>query len=109
MEPAPTADSGAGAQRTAGGRALTTTDRTEQQSTVSEQARPTTGGGFKQLRVEEFRITSEPYYLPLSDEVQLFHTAYEQHMPVLLKGPTGCGKTRFLEYMSWRLHQSAGQ
>ncbi|MDP6607094.1 MAG: CbbQ/NirQ/NorQ/GpvN family protein [Dehalococcoidia bacterium] len=63
------------------------------------------GAGFKSLQVEEFRITSEPYYLPIADEVELFNTAYEQHMPVLLKGPTGCGKTRFLEYMSWRLHQ----
>ena len=63
------------------------------------------GEGFKSLQVEEFRIKSEPYYLPISDEVELFNTAYEQHMPVILKGPTGCGKTRFLEHMSWRLHQ----
>ena len=80
---------------------MTTTDRT----TVSEQATPAEGAGFKQLQVEEFRITSEPYYLPIADEVQLFDTAYEHNMPVLLKGPTGCGKTRFLEHMSWRLHR----
>ena len=59
---------------------------------------------FKQMAVEDFRLTSEPYYLPIADEVQLFETAYDQHIPVLLKGPTGCGKTRFVEYMSWRLH-----
>lgn len=74
--------------------------------TTTEQARPAHDGSFRQIQVEEFRITSEPYYLPIADEVELFETAYEQHMPVLLKGPTGCGKTRFLEYMCWRLHGS---
>lgn len=60
--------------------------------------------------MEEFRLTSEPYYLPLADEVELFEAAYAQNVPVLLKGPTGCGKTRFVEYMSWRLHgHLAGQ
>ncbi|MFT4800035.1 MAG: nitric oxide reductase NorQ protein, partial [Candidatus Azotimanducaceae bacterium] len=44
-----------------------------------------------------------PYYLPLGDEVEIFLTAYEQRLPVLLKGPTGCGKTRFVEYMAHRL------
>ena len=64
--------------------------------------------GFRQIAVEQFRITSEPYYLPISDEVELFETAYGQQLPVLLKGPTGSGKTRFIEYMSWRLHQHLG-
>ncbi len=64
--------------------------------------------GFKQLDVEDFRITEEPFYLPLSDEVALFESAYKQQLPVLLKGPTGCGKTRFIEYMSWRLHRHVG-
>ena len=41
--------------------------------------------------------------MPLSDEVTLFETAYSQRIPVLLKGPTGCGKTRFIEYMSHRI------
>ncbi|MEE8421817.1 MAG: CbbQ/NirQ/NorQ/GpvN family protein [Dehalococcoidia bacterium] len=76
---------------------------------MSERAETPQGAGFRSLQVEEFRITSEPYYVPLSDEVELFSTAYEQHMPVLLKGPTGCGKTRFLEYMSWWLHQHEGE
>ncbi|HYC56467.1 MAG TPA: CbbQ/NirQ/NorQ/GpvN family protein [Candidatus Binatia bacterium] len=44
-----------------------------------------------------------PYYLPLGDEVEVFEAAYEQKLPVLLKGPTGCGKTRFVEYMAWKL------
>jgi nitric oxide reductase NorQ protein len=64
----------------------------------------TAAGGFDRLQIEDFRITEEPFYLPISDEVQLFETAYEQQIPVLLKGPTGCGKTRFVEYMSWHLH-----
>lgn len=78
---------------------------TTKESTISEQAQVPEGSGFKALQVEEFRIKEEPYYLPISDEIELFNTAYEQHMPVILKGPTGCGKTRFLEHMSWRLHQ----
>ncbi|MCY3840354.1 MAG: AAA family ATPase, partial [Gammaproteobacteria bacterium] len=47
--------------------------------------------------------TSEPYYLPLADEVAEFEAAYATRLPVLLKGPTGCGKTRFVEHMTWRL------
>lgn len=45
-----------------------------------------------------------PYYLPLADEVAEFEAAYASRLPVLLKGPTGCGKTRFVEHMTWRIH-----
>ena len=45
-----------------------------------------------------------PYYLPLSDEIDVFLAAFSQRLPVLLKGPTGCGKTRFVEHMSWRIY-----
>lgn len=48
-------------------------------------------------------IAEEPFYLPVADEVELFTAAYEQRIPVLLKGPTGCGKTRFVEHMAWRI------
>jgi len=65
--------------------------------------------GFERLQIEDFRITEEPFYLPIADEVELFETAYEQQIPVLLKGPTGCGKTRFIEYMSWHLHRHVGK
>ena len=44
----------------------------------------------------------EPYYLPIGDEIEVFEAAYEARLPVLLKGPTGCGKTRFVEHMAWR-------
>jgi nitric oxide reductase NorQ protein len=44
-----------------------------------------------------------PYYLPIRDEVEVFTAAYACRLPVLLKGPTGCGKTRFIESMAFRL------
>ena len=61
------------------------------------------GAGYRQYAIEEYYSVEEPYYLPISDEVQLFTAAFEQRIPVLLKGPTGCGKTRFIEYMAWKL------
>ncbi|MQC48340.1 MAG: CbbQ/NirQ/NorQ/GpvN family protein [Chloroflexi bacterium] len=61
------------------------------------------------MAVEDFKITEEPFYLPIKDEVELFETAYANRVPVLLKGPTGAGKTRFVEYMSWRLHNRDAQ
>jgi nitric oxide reductase NorQ protein len=47
----------------------------------------------------------EPYYEPQGNEVQVFEAAYRSRLPVMLKGPTGCGKTRFLEYMAYRLRR----
>lgn len=70
---------------------------------MSRAAKPR--AAFERMQIEEFRLHQEPFYLPVADEVGLFDAAYEQHVPVLLKGPTGCGKTRFVEYMSWRLHR----
>jgi nitric oxide reductase NorQ protein len=52
---------------------------------------------------EEYRIEKQPFYLKMGNEVEVFTRAYENQLPVLLKGPTGCGKTRFMEYMAWRL------
>ncbi|MDQ6618977.1 MAG: CbbQ/NirQ/NorQ/GpvN family protein [Pseudomonadota bacterium] len=57
---------------------------------------------------EQYRVTAEPFYLPVGDEIALFEAAWRERMPVLLKGPTGCGKTRFVEHMSWRLAQHEG-
>jgi nitric oxide reductase NorQ protein len=51
----------------------------------------------------EQTLLEAPFYLPTGDEVELFRAAYEERIPVLLKGPTGCGKTRFVEYMAWQL------
>lgn len=46
-----------------------------------------------------------PYYLPTGDEVAVFEQCHARHLAVMLKGPTGCGKTRFIEYMAWRLNR----
>jgi nitric oxide reductase NorQ protein len=53
--------------------------------------------------VEEYAATEEPYYESIGDEEDLFRAAFEQKIPVLLKGPTGCGKTRFVEHMAYQL------
>jgi nitric oxide reductase NorQ protein len=58
---------------------------------------------YRQYAVEEYHPHKEPYYVPTGDEVELFMAAFESKVPVLLKGPTGCGKTRFVEYMAWKL------
>ena len=51
---------------------------------------------YTSYQTEEYYITEEPFYLPVADEVELFEVAYSQQMPILLKGPTGTGKTRFV-------------
>jgi nitric oxide reductase NorQ protein len=57
-------------------------------------------------KIEDYKLDKEPYYLPVKNEVELFTAAYEARLPVMLKGPTGCGKTRFVEHMSWRLKRT---
>ena len=51
----------------------------------------------------QFRVSQEPYYRPVGNEIEQFAAAYDVRMPVMLKGPTGCGKTRFVEHMAARL------
>lgn len=55
--------------------------------------------------IEEYHVTNEPYYLAVASEIDLFEAAHLAHLPVMLKGPTGCGKTRFVEHMAWRLNR----
>jgi nitric oxide reductase NorQ protein len=55
------------------------------------------------IKPEEYFIKDEPYYKPIGDELTVFEAAYKNKLPILLKGPTGCGKTRFMEHMAWRL------
>ncbi|HTD90320.1 MAG TPA: CbbQ/NirQ/NorQ/GpvN family protein [Burkholderiales bacterium] len=55
------------------------------------------------LQPEARLIEHEPYYEPIADEIALFEAAVASQIPVLLKGPTGCGKTRFMESMAFRL------
>ena len=54
---------------------------------------------------KQYESDVAPYYLPLGNEVALFLAAYEERLPVLLKGPTGCGKTRFVEHMAHVLYR----
>ena len=51
----------------------------------------------------DFMIEAEPYYLSSGHEIRTFESAWQAKLPVMLKGPTGCGKTRFVRYMAWRL------
>ncbi len=53
--------------------------------------------------IDQYKITEEPYYRSVSDEIELYEAAYAARMPIMLKGPTGCGKSRFVEYMAWKL------
>ena len=55
------------------------------------------------LKADDYLITREPYYESQGEEIALFEATYRNQIPVLLKGPTGCGKTRFMEHMAWRL------
>ena len=51
-------------------------------------------------------VEDPPYYRPLADEIDIFLSAYRKRLPVLLKGPTGCGKTRFVEHMAHEIFGS---
>lgn len=62
----------------------------------------------QEMKIEEYRITQEPYYLPIRDEIEVFRAAFRAKIPVILKGPTGTGKTRFVEYMAYTLGQEDG-
>lgn len=63
----------------------------------------------REIAYEEHVIEAEPFYVPVGDEVEVFRAAYRARLPVSLKGPTGCGKTRFLEYMAWKLGREDGE
>lgn len=52
---------------------------------------------------DQYRVSTEPYYQPQANEVELYAAAYAARLPVMVKGPTGCGKSRFIEYMAWKL------
>ncbi len=55
------------------------------------------------MDVNQYMVTTEPYYRSVSNEIELYEAAYSVRMPVMLKGPTGCGKSRFVEHMAWKL------
>ena len=60
-------------------------------------------GTIVEPAIDKYRITREPYYLEIRNEAEIFETAFRSKLPVMLKGPTGCGKTRFVESMAYRL------
>ena len=51
----------------------------------------------------QYQVKTEPFYQPQGNEIALYEAAYQRRLPVMVKGPTGCGKSRFVEYMAWRL------
>ena len=55
------------------------------------------------VNTEQYKITEEPYYEPVNNELDLYQSAYDVRMPMMIKGPTGCGKSRFIEHMAWKL------
>ncbi len=55
------------------------------------------------INIDQYRIRQEPYYRETASEVSLYVAAYGARLPVMLKGPTGCGKSRFVEFMAWKL------
>ncbi|MGX1789533.1 AAA family ATPase [Bosea sp. NPDC055332] len=70
---------------------------------MCDSRRATIKGLIDVTNLDAYRIAKEPFYRSVGGEVGLFEAAYRSRMPVMLKGPTGCGKTRFVEHMAWRL------
>ena len=56
--------------------------------------------------IEETKISEEPFYLPVGNEKKIFLASFKRKLPLLLKGPTGCGKSRFIEHMAFRLKRT---
>jgi nitric oxide reductase NorQ protein len=54
---------------------------------------------------KQYIIKNKPYYEAINDEIKLYEAAYNVRMPMMVKGPTGCGKSRFIEYMAWKLQK----
>jgi nitric oxide reductase NorQ protein len=52
---------------------------------------------------KQYVIKDEPYYEAVDNEIDLYQSAYDVRMPMMIKGPTGCGKSRFVEYMAYKL------
>lgn len=58
---------------------------------------------MSQVDIKQYMIKEEPFYQAQGKEVALYEAAYRQRLPVMVKGPTGCGKSRFIEHMAWKL------
>jgi len=57
------------------------------------------------VNLDQYKVHAEPFYQAQGDEVALYQAAYAARLPVMVKGPTGCGKSRFVEYMAWKLNK----
>ncbi|BCB25497.1 ATPase [Sulfurimicrobium lacus] len=66
---------------------------------VSEANVKQSGRNYK----DQYKVHKEPFYQPQSNETALYEAAYAARLPVMIKGPTGCGKSRFVEHMAWKL------
>ncbi len=60
---------------------------------------------MRDVDIDQYLVEEEPYYRAVGDEIEMYQAAYDVRMPVMLKGPTGCGKSRFVEYMAWKLNR----
>ncbi|MCK4739323.1 MAG: CbbQ/NirQ/NorQ/GpvN family protein [Deltaproteobacteria bacterium] len=54
--------------------------------------------------IQKGAASAAPFYLPVGSEVEVFQAAFARRLPILLKGPTGCGKTRFVSHMAATLN-----
>jgi nitric oxide reductase NorQ protein len=70
---------------------------------MGDQASSSSKG--RELDIDRYRLRDEPYYAEVNGEIGLFAIAAETHIPVMLKGPTGCGKTRFVQHMAYKLRR----
>jgi nitric oxide reductase NorQ protein len=55
------------------------------------------------IDINQYKVRKEPYYEAVGNEIAMYEAAYNARMPMMLKGPTGCGKSRFVEYMAYKL------
>lgn len=55
------------------------------------------------MDISQYKIDNEPFYDAQSNEIELYEAAYGARLPIMVKGPTGCGKSRFIEHMAWKL------
>jgi nitric oxide reductase NorQ protein len=55
------------------------------------------------FNINQYKISKEPYYQSQGHEIALYTAAYQARLPLMIKGPTGCGKSRFIEHMAWKL------
>ena len=60
---------------------------------------------MSEFNIDQFKVEKEPFYAPQSSEIELYTASYNARLPVMLKGPTGCGKSRFVEHMAYKLNK----